>query len=198
MKDNGHPDKLSELPSSDESEDEEFCDSIDPEHLSVLQSGLVDTHKVNGTNESHNSSTSTSSPDHIPTSSLTESDMSDLENEGPTTIKRHTSTPFEKKPVHVTFDVKENLTTTKTRHKNSNGRRRVHEPHLAPTTSSGLKTSNHLNGGILKVKKAGSGYGGGDASKALTKPPTSSGFSQSRGQGGGVGSSGRIIISYCI
>lgn len=219
MKDNGHPVKLSELPSSDESEDEEFCDSIDPEHLSAFQSGLIDTHKLNGTSESHNSSTSTSSPDHIPTSSLTESDMSDLDNEGPTTAERHTSTPFEKKPLHVTFDVEENSKTTKTKHKKSNGKRRVdepllvsttstgletkakhknlngrrfHEPHIPPTTSTGLGTSNHLDGGILKVKQAGSGYGGGDISKGLKQPPTNGGFSRTRG--GGIGSSGRIMI----
>ncbi|XP_031564655.1 acyl-CoA-binding domain-containing protein 5-like isoform X2 [Actinia tenebrosa] len=189
MKDNGQTDQSSALPSSDESEDEEFCDSIDPEHLSVLQSGLVDTHKLNGSTESHNSSASTSSPDHIPASSLTESDMSDVENEELSTTNRHTSTPFEKKPVHVTFDDEEKSTTkTKHEHKDSNGRRRVNEPHIAPTNSNGLKASNHLNGGILKVKQAGSGCGGGDASKGLRQPPASLGFSQTSGQGGGLGS----------
>jgi hypothetical protein len=108
------------------------------------------------------------------------------------TAQRYTSTPFEKKPVHVTFDIKENP-KTKSKSQDSKGSRgeSIDEPQIVPNTSHGVRASSHHNGGILKAKQAGSGYGGGDASKSLRQPPLSSGYSQSTRQQGAGANNGR-------
>lgn len=95
---------------SDDSEDDEFCDTVDPEHLQEPQNGdqlkenelyLDDTLQV----EDHlPSSTSSSSPEHATNSTLTESENSDLENDMRSS-ELLTSTPFAK---HVTFAVESN------------------------------------------------------------------------------------------
>lgn len=96
---------------SDDSEDEEFCDTVDPEHLQEPQNGdqlkenelyLDDTLQV----EDHlPSSTSSSSPEHATNSTLTESENSDLEKDLKSS-ELLTSTPFAK---HVTFAVESNV-----------------------------------------------------------------------------------------
>ncbi|KAK2570022.1 Acyl-CoA-binding domain-containing protein 5 [Acropora cervicornis] len=96
---------------SDDSEDDEFCDTVDPEHLQEPQNGdqlkenelyLDDTLQV----EDHlASSTSSSSPEHATNSTLTESENSDLENDILKSSELLTSTPFAK---HVTFAVESN------------------------------------------------------------------------------------------
>ena len=90
---------------SDESEEDEFCDTIDPEHLQELLNGahneeqeLDDTlQRVDSTK----SSNSSGSPEHATNSTLTESENSDLESD---LRSSHllTSTPYAK---HVTFAV---------------------------------------------------------------------------------------------
>ncbi|XP_029192438.2 acyl-CoA-binding domain-containing protein 5-like isoform X2 [Acropora millepora] len=123
-----HQDRMSEVPplkphntsmpnaqnsvvlTSDDSEDDEFCDTVDPEHLQEPQNGdqlkenelyLDDTLQV----EDHlPSSTSSSSPEHATNSTLTESENSDLENDMKSS-ELLTSTPFAK---HVTFAVESN------------------------------------------------------------------------------------------
>ena len=98
--------KSSVILTSDESEEDEFCDTLDPEHLQQLQNG---NHKE-GEEHNHNdtlqvvstrSSNSSSSPEHATNSTLSESENSDLESDlkGSQLL---TSTPYAK---HVTFAV---------------------------------------------------------------------------------------------
>ena len=94
---------------SDESEEDEFCDTIDPEHLQELQNGnhheglelnledaLEGVDSAQGSNNNSNSS-----PEHATNSTLTESENSDSESELKTS-QLLTSTPYAK---HVTFAI---------------------------------------------------------------------------------------------
>ncbi|KAK3712988.1 hypothetical protein QZH41_014108, partial [Actinostola sp. cb2023] len=180
-------DKCDELSSASDDSDEEFCDSLDPEHLSTIENEMLNTSNADTLNgspsnsNSHNSSTSTntgSSPDHLPGSSLSDSDASDVESL--LKAQRFTSTPFEKKSAHVTFNTDD-------------------KPSNKKAQSPGI--ANHQNGGILKVKQAGSGYGGGDA-KRPTRQGMRGGFSHSQSrqqaislQGGGEISSTQMTPS---
>lgn len=133
------------LSSSDDS-DEEFCDSIDPAHVSVIAAESITMNDipvesielVNGTENN--------------------SLLNDKNTDEVTESSRFTSTPFHKKPAHVTFDT--------------------------DRKKSGRKQGNavsHHNGGILKAKQAGSGYGGGDH-KHSSKRQLDSRYSQARQQ----------------
>ena len=93
---------------SDESEEDEFCDTIDPEQLQELQNGnhhegpelnLEDT--LQGADSAQSSNNSNSSPEHATNSTLTESENSDSESELKTS-QLLTSTPNAK---HVTFAI---------------------------------------------------------------------------------------------
>lgn len=93
---------------SDESEEDEFCDTIDPEHLQELQNGnhhegpelnLEDT--LQGVDSAQSSNNSNSSPERATNSTLTESENSDSESELKTS-QLLTSTPYAK---HVTFAI---------------------------------------------------------------------------------------------
>lgn len=107
---------------SDESEEDEFCDSLDPEHLKELQNG---NHKAEEeekedeelclddklqTVDSTRSSNSTSSPEHATNSTLSESENSDLESNLKSS-QLLTSTPYAK---HVTFAVEGSDSSTPT------------------------------------------------------------------------------------
>lgn len=108
---------------SDESEEDEFCDSLDPEHLKELQNG---NHKAEEEEEkeddelclddklqtvdSTRSSNSTSSPEHATNSTLSESENSDLESNLKSS-QLLTSTPYAK---HVTFAVEGSDSSTPT------------------------------------------------------------------------------------
>ena len=92
---------------SDESEEDEFCDTLDPEHLQELQNGnQKEGEQLNLDDafqrvDSTRSSNSNSSPEHATNSTLSESENSDLESDlkGSQLL---TSTPYSK---HVTFAV---------------------------------------------------------------------------------------------
>lgn len=96
---------------SDDSEEDEFCDTVDPEHLQELRNG--DHWEENELNLDDTlqdvdhlpSSTSNSSPEHATNSTLTESENSDLEKDIKS-VELLTSTPFTK---HVTFAVESNV-----------------------------------------------------------------------------------------
>lgn len=97
--------KNSVVLTSDESEEDEFCDTLDPEHLQELQNGDYSDGQEFSLNstlqgvDSTRSSNSNSSPEQVTNSTLTESENSDLE----TDLKSSqllTSTPYAK---HVTF-----------------------------------------------------------------------------------------------
>ena len=110
---------------SDESEEDEFCDSLDPEHLKELQNG---NHKAEEQEEekeedeelslddklqtvdSTRSSNSTNSPEHATNSTLSESENSDLESNLKSS-QLLTSTPYAK---HVTFAVEGSDSSTPT------------------------------------------------------------------------------------
>ena len=110
---------------SDESEEDEFCDSLDPEHLKELQNG---NHKAEEQEEekeedeelslddklqtvdSTRSSNSTSSPENATNSTLSESENSDLESNLKSS-QLLTSTPYAK---HVTFAVEGSDSSTPT------------------------------------------------------------------------------------
>ena len=109
---------------SDESEEDEFCDSLDPEHLKELQNG---NHKAEEEQEeeeneelnlddklqtvdSTRSSNSTSSREHATNSTLSESENSDLESNLKSS-QLLTSTPYAK---HVTFAVEGSDSSTPT------------------------------------------------------------------------------------
>lgn len=95
---------------SDESEEDEFCDTLDPEHLKELQNGNHEAEEEEEelnlddklqTVDSTRSSNSTSSPEHATNSTLSESENSDLESNLKSS-QLLTSTPYAK---HVTFAV---------------------------------------------------------------------------------------------
>ncbi|KAL9967779.1 hypothetical protein ACROYT_G026071 [Oculina patagonica] len=99
--------KSSAIMTSDESEEDEFCDTLDPEHLQQLQNGNhKEAEKLNLDDtlqrlDSAMNSNSSSSPEHATNSTLSESENSDLESDlkGSQLL---TSTPYAK---HVTFAV---------------------------------------------------------------------------------------------
>lgn len=107
---------------SDESEEDEFCDSLDPEHLKELQNGNHEAEEVEEENEEFNiddklqtvdstlSSNSTSSPEHATNSTLSESENSDLESNLKSS-QLLTSTPYAK---HVTFAIEGSDSSTPT------------------------------------------------------------------------------------
>ena len=96
---------------SDESEEDEFCDSLDPEHLKELQNGdhKAEEEENEGLNlddkpqtvDSTRSSNSTRTPECTTNSTLSESENSDLESNLESS-QLLTSTPYAK---HVTFAV---------------------------------------------------------------------------------------------
>lgn len=134
--------------SASDDSDEEFCDSIDPEHLSIIETEAA---PLNGIPDESNGLLN-SSQDH----SLT----NDVANEVSSNHERFTSTPFHKKPAHVTFN-------TEKKKSNKNGESAV----------------GRQNGGILKIgKQAGSGYGGGDAKRSSGKQIDGGTHPQSRQQ----------------
>jgi len=106
---------------SDESEEDEFCDSLDPEHLKELQNG---NHKAEEEEEdeelnlddkrqtvdSTRSNNSTRSPECTTNSTLSESENSDLESNLKSS-QLLTSTPYAK---HVTFAVEGSDSSTLT------------------------------------------------------------------------------------
>ena len=90
--------------STDESDEDEFCDSLEPEHLEVLQNGhLIEGDKITSVESTFKTANNDadSSPDQTTNSVYSESENSDLENEIDSS-KLVTSTPFSK---HVTFAV---------------------------------------------------------------------------------------------
>ena len=106
---------------SDESEEDEFCDSLDPEHLQELQNGNHKAEEEEGAEElniddklqtvdSTRSSNSTSSQEHATNSTLSESENSDLESNLKSS-QLLTSTPYAK---HVTFAVEGSDSSTPT------------------------------------------------------------------------------------
>lgn len=156
---------------SDESEEEEFCDSLDPEHLHGLQNG--------NTVEMNRESSTEDSPEHVAYPMDTDSS----EGEDQTVF---TSTPFTKKALHVTFAVDEEemeeqeeeeptsncisvpLESETSQHSCVNGvpveeeacvktSRSEEDDLLAPQEPG----SGELEG-ILKPHQAGSGNGGGE------------------------------------
>lgn len=112
--------------SSDESEEDEFCDSLDPEHLKELQNGnheaeeeeeeeekdeeLNIDEKLETVDSARSSCNSTSSPEHATNSTLSESENSDLESNLESS-QLLTSTPYAK---HVTFAVEGSDSSTPT------------------------------------------------------------------------------------
>ena len=101
---------------SDESEEDEFCDTLDPEHLEELQNGnhkeeeQLDLDETLQIVDSTRGSNSSSSPEHATNSTLSESENSDLES-GLKSSQLLTSTPYGK---HVTFAVDGNDSSTTT------------------------------------------------------------------------------------
>ena len=106
---------------SDESEEDEFCDSLDPEHLKELQNGNHEAEEEEEdetlnideklqTVDSARSSNSTSSPEHATNSTLSESENSDLESNLKSS-QLLTSTPYAK---HVTFAIEGSDSSTPT------------------------------------------------------------------------------------
>lgn len=92
---------------SDESDEDEFCDTVDPEHLQELLNGdHIVVNEINLDNtlqnmDSSHSSTLNSSPEGATNSTSTESENSDLESDLKIS-ELLTSTPFAK---HVTFAI---------------------------------------------------------------------------------------------
>ena len=92
---------------SDESDEDEFCDTVDPEHLQELLNGdHIVVNEINLDNtlqnmDSSHSSTLNSSPEGATNSTTTESENSDLESDLKIS-ELLTSTPFAK---HVTFAI---------------------------------------------------------------------------------------------
>lgn len=153
------------MSSESDDSDEEFCDSIDPEHLSIIKTE---------TNVLNDAPPPDDSPNHChsgPTNGNNEPSDSESNDDNDEFSKhqRLTSTPFHKKPVHVTFNTEEKELSI-----NKGG-------------------VNHHNGGILKVKQAGSGSGGGDA-KPSSRQQMYNRFSQSRRQASRV-QDGKIVLS---
>ena len=174
---------------SDESEEDEFCDSLDPEHLQELQNGnhkereLPDLDDTLQRVDSTKNNSAGSSPEHATSSTLSESESSDLESD----LKSShllTSTPCSK---HVTFavDGSECITTAVVNSDLSKVEPSVTEECFAevtPVLENGLGSQTNVvvteyeslipfdqapkqPAGILKSHHAVRECGGGDASQ---------------------------------
>ncbi|XP_022799448.1 acyl-CoA-binding domain-containing protein 5-like isoform X2 [Stylophora pistillata] len=104
---------------SDESEEDEFCDSLDPEHLQELQNGnhveseLPDLDDAFKRVDLTKSKSPNGSPEHATSSTMSESENSDLESGALRfgDLELLTSTPFAK---HVTFAMDDTESSTAT------------------------------------------------------------------------------------
>lgn len=101
---------------SDESEEDEFCDSLDPECLRELQNGnhvdreLPDLDAALKRVDLTKRNSPSSSPEHVTSSTMSESEHSDLESDLKS-LELLTSTPYAK---HVTFAVDDTANSTTT------------------------------------------------------------------------------------
>lgn len=218
---------------SDESEEDEFCDSLDPEHLKEFQNG---NHKAEEEEEeedeelnlddklqtvnSTRSSNSTSSPEHVTNSTLSESENSDLESNLKSS-QLLTSTPYAK---HVTFAVEGSDSSTLTmvnsdlseveplvneecfsevtpvleNEQDSQGEANVHVVVTEYESFIPFDEAPKKPAGILKSHHVVRECGGGDANQQPSGRSHTSRARQSHGTKSREGNSSNLIQIFCL